>query len=128
MRLIAVHPSWNLIMMPASPPGQLPRLPENIRLLYQHTRWRYAVHCERDNTELQWDDFTEDDVTDEMIRAGADHLLTFDPENGITETVYKIGQLAEEAENRKDEFYFRLRLEGAGHLFEMRPVLAYRVG
>ena len=35
---------------------------------------------------------------------------------------------AEKAEDRKDEFVFCLRLGGVGHLFEMRPMLAYRFG
>jgi hypothetical protein len=35
---------------------------------------------------------------------------------------------AEKVEDRKDEFGFRLRLRGVGHLFEMRPMLAYRFG
>src|SRR5262249_19177376 len=57
-------------------------------------RWRQNVylspHCghEKKLREIEPDaDFTQDDLTDAMIRAGEDYLLTFDPERDSVWTV-----------------------------------------
>ena len=57
--------------------------PGNIRLTYQHTRARYAAHCERDNTPII-------EVTEEMINAGAAEVAAHGPEDSAQVTAWMV--------------------------------------